>query len=103
MGLALTPLALRPSPGTVTPGMVTWEFPLLVSVTGNPRLPPTFTVPKLPPVGLAPSKNVAGPGPGQGDGRWGVGGIAGHTHAARHTACNCWGKRDIQGHRLIGR
>src|SRR5260370_33588456 len=32
---------------------------LLVSVTGNPLLPPTFTLPKLRLVGLAPSKNVA--------------------------------------------
>src|SRR2546427_5446850 len=35
------------------------EFPLLVSVTGNPLLPPTFTLPKLRLVGLAPSRNVA--------------------------------------------
>src|SRR5713101_5536700 len=59
MVLALTPLALKPAPVTVTPEMVTLEFPLLVSVTGNPPLPPTFTLPKLRLVGLAPSKNVA--------------------------------------------
>src|SRR2546422_6533047 len=59
MVLALTPLALKPAPVTVTPEMVTLEFPLLVSVTGNPLLPPTFTLPKLRLVGLAPSKNVA--------------------------------------------
>src|SRR2546422_11104332 len=56
---ALTPLALKPAPVTVTPEMVTLEFPLLVSVTGNPLLPPTFTLPKLRLVGLAPSRNVA--------------------------------------------
>src|SRR3989449_3381040 len=56
---ALTPLALKPAPVTVTPEMVTLEFPLLVSVTGNPLLPPTFTLLKLRLVGLAPSKNVA--------------------------------------------
>src|SRR6267143_5606237 len=59
MVLALTPLALKPAPVAVTPEMVTLEFPLLVSVTGNPLLPPTFTLPKLRLVGLAPSKNVA--------------------------------------------
>jgi len=59
MVLALTPLALKPAPVTVTPEMVTVEFPLLVSVTGNPLLPPTFTLPKLRLVGLAPSRNVA--------------------------------------------
>src|SRR5260370_29891535 len=59
MVLALPPLALKPAPVTVTPEMVTLEFPLLVSVTGNPPLPPTFTLPKLRLVGLAPSKNVA--------------------------------------------
>ena len=59
MVLALTPLALKPAPVTVTPEMVTLEFPLLVSVTGNPLLPPTFTLPKLRLVGLAPSRNVA--------------------------------------------
>src|SRR2546425_6529055 len=59
MVLALTPLALKPAPVTVTPEMVTVEFPLLVSVTGNPLPPPTFTLPKLRLVGLAPSRNVA--------------------------------------------
>src|SRR5947209_19537251 len=59
MVLALTPLALKPAPVTVTPEMVTVEFPLLVSVTGNPLLPPTFTLPKLRLVGLAPSRKVA--------------------------------------------
>src|SRR5260370_22762047 len=59
MVLALTPLALKPAPVTVTPEMVTLEFPLLVSVTGNPLLPPTFTLPKLRLVGLAPSRKVA--------------------------------------------
>src|SRR5437899_7518992 len=59
MVLALTPLALKPAPVTVTPEMVTLEFPLLVSVTGNPLLPPTFTLPKLRLVGLAASRNVA--------------------------------------------
>ncbi len=59
MVLALTPLALKPAPVTVTPEMVTLEFPLLVSVTGNALLPPTFTLPKLRLVGLAPSRKVA--------------------------------------------
>src|SRR2546427_7868799 len=59
MVLALTPLALKPAPVTVTPEMVTLEFPLLVSVTGNPLLPPTFTFPKVRLVGLAPSRKVA--------------------------------------------
>src|SRR6266852_2794129 len=59
MVLALTPLALKPAPVTVTPEMVTLEFPLLVSVTGNPLLPPTFTLPKLRLVGFAPSRKVA--------------------------------------------
>src|SRR6266852_6601992 len=59
MVLALTPLALKPAPVTVTLEMVTLEFPLLVSGTGNALLPPTFTLPKLRLVGLAPSKNVA--------------------------------------------
>ncbi len=59
MVLALTPLALKPAPVTVTPEMVTLEFPLLVSVTGNPLLAPTFTLPKLRLVGFAPSRKVA--------------------------------------------
>src|SRR2546426_3001124 len=59
MVLALTPLALKPAPVTVTPEMVTLEFPLLVSVTGNALLPPTFTLPKLRLVGFAPSRKVA--------------------------------------------
>src|SRR5437899_8426654 len=59
MVLALTPLALKPAPVTVTPEIVTFEFPVLVSVTGNPLLPPTFTLPKLRLVGLAVSRNVA--------------------------------------------
>ncbi len=58
MVLALTPLALKPAPVTVTPEMVTLEFPLLVSVTGNALLPPTLTLPKLRLVGLAPSRKV---------------------------------------------
>src|SRR6266852_4233166 len=59
MVLALTPLALKPAPVTVTPEMVTLEFPLLVSVTGNALLPPTFTLPMLRLVELAARKNVA--------------------------------------------
>ena len=59
MVLALTPLALKPAPVTVTPEMVTLEFPLLVNVTGNPLLAPTFTLPKLRLVGFAPSRKVA--------------------------------------------
>src|SRR3989442_1762066 len=61
MVLALTPLALKPAPVTVTPEMVTVEFPLLVSVTGNPLLPPTSTLPKLGVGGLAPRRTGAPP------------------------------------------
>jgi len=56
---AVTPLALNPVPEGVTLEMVTLEFPLLVKVTLNVLLLPSFTFPKLKPVGLAPSNWVA--------------------------------------------
>src|SRR2546426_11893867 len=59
MVLALTPLALKPAPVTVTQEMVSLESTLLVSRTVISLPPPTFTLPKLRLVGLAPSKNVA--------------------------------------------
>jgi hypothetical protein len=53
---ALTPLALNPAPEGVTPEIVTFEFPLLVKVTLIVLLLPSFTLPKLRLVGLAPSR-----------------------------------------------
>jgi hypothetical protein len=55
----VTPLVLNPAPVIVTPEIVTFEFPLFVSVAPNELLLPTFTFPKLRLVGLAASKNVA--------------------------------------------
>ena len=42
---ALTPLALKPAPETVTLEMLTFEFPVFVKVTLEEPLPPTFTFP----------------------------------------------------------
>src|SRR5258708_13571043 len=55
----VTPLVLNPAPVIVTPEIVTFEFPLFVSVAPTELLLPTFTFPKLRLVGLAASKNVA--------------------------------------------
>ncbi len=55
----VTPLALKPAPETVTFEMLTFEFPVFVKVTLEEPLPPTFTLPKLRPVGFAPSRKVA--------------------------------------------
>jgi len=55
---ALTPLALNPTPDTVTVEIVTFEFPLFVSVAPSELLPLTFTLPKLRLVGLVPSRDV---------------------------------------------
>jgi len=54
----VTPLALNPVPMTVTLEIVTFEFPLFVSAALNELLLPTFTLPKLMFVGLAPSRRV---------------------------------------------
>ena len=51
-----TPLTLNPAPVTATLDIVTFEFPLFVSVTPDEPLLPTFTLPKLRLVGVAPSK-----------------------------------------------
>ena len=56
---AFTPLALNPVPEGVTLEIVTLEFPLLVKVTLNVLLLPSFTFPKLKLVALAPSNWVA--------------------------------------------
>lgn len=51
-----TPLAVKPAPPlVVTPEIVTFEFPLLVSVTLKELVVPSFTLPKLKLVGLAES------------------------------------------------
>jgi len=47
---------LNPVPEGATLAIVTFEFPLLVKVTFNVLLLPSFTFPKLKLVGLAPSK-----------------------------------------------
>jgi hypothetical protein len=54
-----TPLALKLAPETVTPEIVTLEFPLLVSVTARVLPEPTFTFPKFKLVGFAPSRALA--------------------------------------------
>src|SRR6266478_943787 len=53
------PLALNPVPDAVTLEIVTFEFPLLVSVAPSELLPPTLTVPKPRLVGLMPRVKVA--------------------------------------------
>ena len=50
--MALTPLALIPAPTAVTLEMVTFEFPVFVTVTLCELLLPTFTFPKLRLAGL---------------------------------------------------
>jgi hypothetical protein len=55
----VTPLVLNPVPVTVTPEIVTFEFPLFVNVSPNELLVPTPTFPKLRFVGFAPSRKVA--------------------------------------------
>jgi hypothetical protein len=57
--LALTPLALKPTPRVVTTEIVTFEFPALVTVTFCELLLPTFTFPKLTFVGLRLRVRVA--------------------------------------------
>jgi hypothetical protein len=52
----VTPLVLNPVPVTVTPEIVTFEFPLFVTVVFSELLPPMSTFPKLKLVGLALSK-----------------------------------------------
>jgi len=55
----VTPLSLYPVPNTVTLEIVTFEFPLLVSVVVNELLLPTFTFPKLKLDELSPRTRVA--------------------------------------------
>jgi hypothetical protein len=55
----VTPLSLYPVPDTVTPEIVTFEFPLLVSVVVNELLLPTFTLPKATLDVLSPRRRVA--------------------------------------------
>src|SRR5258706_144150 len=55
---AVTPLGLNPIPTGVTLEIVTFEFPLFVSVVLREALLPTFTFPKPKFVGLAPSRRV---------------------------------------------
>jgi len=55
----LTPLALKPAPLTLTLEMVTFELPLLVSVTFCEMPVPSVSTPKLMLVGLAPRRWVA--------------------------------------------
>ena len=55
----LTPLVVNPAPVTLTLEIVTFEFPVLVSVTLNGVLVPSVTLPKLNVAGLALSVSVA--------------------------------------------
>jgi hypothetical protein len=55
----VTPLSLYPVPDTVTPEIVTFEFPLLVSVVVNELLLPTLTLPKARLDVLSPRTRVA--------------------------------------------
>jgi len=52
----VTPLTLNPVPVAVTLEIVTFEFPLFVSVTLNELVLPTFTFPKFKLAGFAPSR-----------------------------------------------
>ena len=54
----LTPLTLNPEPVAVALEIVTFEFPLFVSVTAEELLDPTFTFPKLRLNGFAVSERV---------------------------------------------
>jgi hypothetical protein len=56
---ALTPLGLKPAPVALTPEMVAFAFPLFVRVTLSDSVLPSFTFPKLKPVGFAPSSTLA--------------------------------------------
>ena len=55
----VTPLSLYPVPEMVTPEIVTFEFPVLVSVVVNELLLPTLTFPKLKLGELSPRTRVA--------------------------------------------
>jgi len=55
----VTPLVLNPVPVAVTLEIVTFEFPVFVSVVLNEPVFPTFTFPKPRLVGLMPRVNVA--------------------------------------------
>jgi hypothetical protein len=55
----VTPLSLYPVPDTVTPEIVTFEFPLFVSVVVNELLLPTLTLPNARLDILSPSTRVA--------------------------------------------
>jgi hypothetical protein len=55
-----TPEALNPAPEGTTLEIVTFEFPLFVSVTPSELVEPTFTFPKLRLVGFTTSSKVAG-------------------------------------------
>ena len=57
--LALTPLALNPAPELVILEIVTFEFPVFVTVMFCELLLPTLTFPKLRLVGLTPRVRVA--------------------------------------------
>ena len=50
---------MNPVPVTFTLETVTFEFPLLVSVTFDEPVAPRFTFPKLTELGLAPNSSVA--------------------------------------------
>jgi len=52
----VTPLVLNPAPMTVTPEILTFEFPLFVTVVFSELLLPMSTFPKLKLVGLVLSK-----------------------------------------------
>jgi hypothetical protein len=59
-----TPLPLKPAPVTVTPEIVTLEFPVFVNVVGSEALCPDGTVPKFNVAGLTLKKRlVAAPVP----------------------------------------
>ena len=56
---ALTPLALKQVPVTLTLEMITFVFPLFVRATLSELVVPSFTFPKLKMVGFAPSSTLA--------------------------------------------
>ena len=55
----VTPLALKAVPVTVTPEIVTFEFPPFVSVVVSELVLPTFTFPKIKFAGFSPRRRVA--------------------------------------------
>lgn len=55
----LTPLVVKPEPVTLTPEIVTFEFPVFVSVTVKELLDPSVTFPNAKVLGLALSDCVA--------------------------------------------